>query len=191
MEQKLYNKILLNLLKGENHLRQMAKDLKLNHMTVKRALDYLVKENVLDVKEQGRNNVFSIKRTLEAKNFVLTAEIYKFNKFIKRHPELRQDVIKLGKLPERMIVIFGSYAKEAETKESDIDIYIETESNKAKQAAEKINRKFSVKIGAYDRNSILIKEIEKDHVIVKGFEKFYEQNKIFDKSEEGEKVKNS
>ena len=40
MEQKLYNyEVMLNLLKGENHLRQIAKDLKMNHMTIKRALD--------------------------------------------------------------------------------------------------------------------------------------------------------
>lgn len=181
MEQKLYNhEILLNLLKGENHLRQIAKELKMNHMTVKRALDTMVKGNVLDVKEEGKNNVFSIKKTLEAQNAALSAEIYKFSKFVKKHPELKREIIELRRLTA-MVLVFGSYAKETEAKESDIDIFIETDSAKIKGLASKLNDKFSVKTGKYDKNDLLIKEIEKNHIIVKGFEEFYEKSGFFDK----------
>ena len=180
MEQKLYNyEILLNLLKGANHLRQIAKELKTNHMTIKRALDALVNQNALDVKKQGKNNVFSIKKTLEAEKLVLMAEIYNFNKFIKKHPELRRELEELKKIKADIIVIFGSCSKGTETPKSDIDIYIETKSRNIKEEAEKINAKFSVKIGEYDKSNLLIKEIEKEHVIVKGVEKFYEENKFF------------
>ena len=74
MEQIIYNAV-LNLLKGSNHLRQIAKDIKTNHMTVKRALDILIKENVLDVRKEGKNNIYSIKKTLEAQNFVFMVQI--------------------------------------------------------------------------------------------------------------------
>ena len=178
MEQILYN-IVLNLLKSDNHLRQIAKELNSNHMTVKRALDVLVKENVLDVSVHGKNNVFSIKKTLEARNFVLMAEIYKLNLLISRHPSLKQDLLLLKKLDAGIIAVFGSYAKGIENSRSDIDVYIDTLSLKVKKQAEKINPKFSVKIGAYDKDSLLIKEIEQNHVIVKGVEKFYEKNKFF------------
>lgn len=180
MEQKLYNhEIVLNLLKGENHLRQIAKELEMNHMTIKRALDLMVKENILNVKEEGKNNVFSIKNSLEAKNAVLAAEIFKLNKFIKRHPELKREILELKKIPS-IVVIFGSYAKEAETKDSDIDIFIETTDIKIKNTASKLNEKFSVKIGIYDKNNLLIKEVEKNHIIVKGFEEFYEKSGFFE-----------
>ena len=179
MEQILYN-IILNLIKKDNHLRQIAKDLGTNHMTVKRALDTLVKENVLDVRAEGKNNVFSIKNTLEARNFVLMAEIYSFNRFIASHPELKQNLKEIKKIHRGIIVIFGSYAKGAETSKSDIDIYIDTLSSKLKKYAKDINKKFSVKIGKYDNKSLLIKEIEQSHVIVKGVEEFYEKNKFFD-----------
>jgi predicted nucleotidyltransferase len=181
MEQKLYKyEIVLNLLKRENHLRQIAKDLKMNHMTIKRALDKLTKTNVLDVKKEGRNHVYSIKKTLEAENMVLRAEMYKFDVFLGKHPELKQDLKTLKKLPANQIVIFGSYAKSTETKESDIDIFIETRKNRIKKEALKINSKFSVKTGKYIKNNLLIKEIEKYHIIVKGVEVFYEKNKFFD-----------
>ena len=179
MEQILYN-IILNLIKKDNHLRQIAKDLDVNHMTVKRALDTLVKENVLDVREEGRNNVFSVKKTLEARNFVLMSEINKLNSFIADHPELKQNLKDLNILHKGIIVIFGSYAQGTDTKESDIDIYIDTSSSKILKYAKDINKKFSVKIGNYDNESLLIKEILGNHVIVKGVEEFYEKNKFFD-----------
>ena len=181
MEQKLYSyEIVLNLLKGSNHLRQIAKDLKINHMTIKRALDALIRENVLDVEKKGKNNTYSIKKTLEAHNFTFMAEIHKFGKLIKEHPELKQDLKELRKLPANLIIIFGSYAKGIETDKSDIDVYIETTSNKIKNEAQKISKKFSIKTGEYAKDSLLIKEIEKNHIIVKGVEAFYEKNKFFD-----------
>lgn len=182
MEQKLYNEAILNLLKGDSHLRKIAKDIKTNHMTVKRALDILIKENVLDVKKEGKNSVYSIKKTLEAQNFIFMAEIYKFNNLIKKHHELKQDLKELKKLPVGVIAIFGSYAKWAETDKSDIDIYIETQSGKIKKEASKINKKFSVKTGVYAKDNLLIREIEKNHIIVKGVEIFYEKNKFFDQA---------
>lgn len=181
MEQKLYNyEIILNLLKGANHLRKIAKELKKNHMTIKRILDYLIKENVFDVRKEGKNNIYSIKKNLESQNFVFMAEIYKFNKLIKKHHEIKADLKVLKKLPADLILIFGSYAKGTEEKSSDIDIYIETKKKGVKKEAEKINSKFSIKIGQYNKENLLIKEIEKNHTIVKGIERFYEKNKFFD-----------
>ena len=181
MEQKLYNhEIALNLLKGDNHLRQIAKELGVNHMTAKRALDLMVKGNILDVKEEGRNNVFSIKNSMEAQNAVLAAEVYKFNRFIRKHAKLKREVMELRKIPA-IVAIFGSYAKGNEKEDSDIDIFIETKDAKIKNVVSKLNEKFSVKTGQYDKNNLLIKEIEKNHIIVKGFEAFYEKNGFFDK----------
>lgn len=180
MEQKIYKyEVILNLLKENSHLRQLAKDLEINHMTIKRVLDGLLKENILDVKKQGRNNIFSIKKTLEAQNAVYSAELYRFNKFINKHIQLKREIIELKKLSLKLILIFGSYAKGDESKESDIDIYVETKDEKMKKIIEKINSKFSVKIGMYNKNNLLIKEIEKNHVIIKGVEDFYEKNRVF------------
>lgn len=181
MEQRVYEyEIVLNLIRDQSHLRKIAKDLNINHMTIKRNLDNLLKENIIDVKQEGKNNVFSMKKTLEARNFIFISELYKLSKFIKNHPELKQSILELKKLHAKLILIFGSYASETETKNSDLDVYIETESNELKKNAEKINSKFSVKIGIYNKKNLLIKEIEKNHVIVKGVEEFYERNEFFD-----------
>ena len=77
-------------------------------------------------------------------------------------------------------MVFGSYAKDTANSKSDVDIYIETEDKKIKTEIESISSKVSVKIGKYDKSSLLIKEIEDNHIIIKGVEKFYENRGFFE-----------
>ena len=78
-----------------------------------------------------------------------------------------------------MIILFGSYAKGNEKSDSDIDIYLETINNKVKNKVKEINSRLSIKIGEFDLNSLLIKEIIKNHVIIRGLEEYYERNNFF------------
>ena len=172
--------IMLLLLRGEKHLRGIAVQLNQSHSTVLRRLNNLQKENALDYKREGKNKVFFIKKSLQAKNYALNAERYKLIKLLKSYPEVGiviEDIIK--KCRERLIVLFGSYAKFNAKKDSDIDVYIETKIRKVKEDVEMINSKISVKIGKFDLDSNLIKEIIKDHIILKGSEGFYEKTKFF------------
>jgi len=173
--------IILLLLKGENHLRSIAKQLNESHSTVLRKLNKLLDENILDYKTVGRNKVFSIRKNLQAKNYVFNSERYKLIKLIKQYPELGiiiEDFLK--KTNEKFIVLFGSYSKFIAKKNSDIDLYIETRNKKIKEETESIHSKIKVKIGDFDLNSSLIKEIVKNHVILRGVEDFYEKIKFFE-----------
>lgn len=172
--------VLLLLLKSERHLRGVARQLNQSHSTILRRLKRLQQENVLDFKTEGKNKVFFIKKNLQAKNHVLNAERYKLIKLLKRYPELGvivEDVLincRVG-----LIVLFGSYAKFMAKKDSDIDIYIETMNRKAKEEVEGVHSKIKVKLGKFDLESVMIKELVKDHVILKGAEEFYEKTKFF------------
>jgi predicted nucleotidyltransferase len=176
----LDSEIILLLLKGESHLRSIARELSEPHATVLRKLDMLVEKNVLDYRREGKNKVFFVKRNLQAKNYVFNAERYKLIRLIDEHPELGiiiEDILKGTE--ETLVVLFGSYAKFAAKKDSDIDIYVETRSMKTKRNIEMIHSKLKVKIGDFDLNSGLIKEIIKDHIILRGVEEFYEKIKFF------------
>ena len=108
-------------------------------------------------------------------------ERYKLIKLLKKYPELGiiiSDVLK--KTREKMIILFGSYAKFRAKKDSDIDIYVETRDKKVKKELEFINSKIRIKIGTFDTSSLLIKEIVKDHVILRGVERFYEKTKFLE-----------
>lgn len=175
------SEIILLLLRGENHLRGIAKQLNESHSTILRKLNKLVKENVLDYKIEGKNKVFFLKKNLQAKNYVLNAERYKLIKLLKTYPELNVIIDELlKKTEEKLIILFGSYAKFTAKKDSDIDIYVETRSRKVKEEIESVHSKIKVKIGDFDMNSQLIKEIIKNHIILKGVEEFYEKTRFFE-----------
>jgi predicted nucleotidyltransferase len=168
------------LLRNKTHLREIARTLNESHSTILRKINELLKENVVDYKKEGKNKVFFIKNNLKAKNYVYSAEIHKLNNLLKKHPELSiilEDIKK--NFSKGMIILFGSYAKGIPKKDSDIDIYLETNNNSLKNKMKEINSKLSIKIGKFDTKSLLIKEIIKNHIIIGGLEDFYERVEFF------------
>jgi predicted nucleotidyltransferase len=172
--------IILLLVKGERHIRDIGNALDASHSTVLRRLNVFVSENVLDCKTVGRNKVFFIKKSLEARTYVYNAERYKLNKAVKTYPALAviiEDLLR--KTDVRLIILFGSYAKFSAKEDSDIDLYVETSGKKTKEAIESVNSMVRVKTGDFNPESLLIKEIIKNHVIIRGVEEFYEKTKFF------------
>ena len=175
--------IVNELLKEENHIRNLAKILKINHMTILRKIRELFKSNIVDYKEEGRNKVYFLKNTTEAKITINTAENYKLLQTIQKYPSLRKIIKKIQEDKRiNLAVLFGSYAKGIAKKDSDIDIYIETINKNIKKDLEKIDSKLSIKIGRYDKDNPIIKEIKKNHIIIKGTERYYEINKFFEEA---------
>jgi len=173
--------ILLELIRRENHLRGIAKSLNQSHTTILRKLNFLVEENVLDYRMQGKNKIFFVKNSLQAKNYVFNAENYKMIKLIKKYPKLSVIIENILKETDKeLVILFGSYAKFSAQKDSDIDIYVETTDKKVKEDLEDIHSKIKVKIGEFDKKSMLIKEIIKNHIILKGVERFYEKIEFFE-----------
>jgi predicted nucleotidyltransferase len=173
--------IVLVLLRGENHLRGIAKQLNESHSTILRKLNKLMIENVLGYRIEGKNKVFFFKKNLQAKNYVFNAERHKLIELLKKYPELdaiMEDISKAGKEP--LIIIFGSYAKFVAKKNSDIDLFVETRNSAVKEHLESIHSRIKVKLGDFDLSSSLIKEIIKNHVILRGVEEFYEKTKFFE-----------
>ena len=168
--------ILELLLKSDNHVRGIAKKLDESHSTILRKLNNLQKENVIDSRKEGKNKIFYLKKNLISRSYILKTELHKLAKLLRKHPELSvifEEI--LQKSDEKLIILFGSYAKGSEKKDSDIDIYIETKSRNVKKVIEDIYSKINVKIGTFDTKSPLIKEIIKEHIILRGIEVFYDK----------------
>lgn len=182
MSQKDYKMgIILELLKGEKHVRALAKALKTNPTTISRKIHELLESNAVDYKPEGRNKVFFMRGTEEARSYVVMAEQYKLLQLLAKHGSLRMFFRKIQK-DERitLAMLFGSYAKGLEKSGSDIDIYVDSTDRQIKRDLQLLDSKLSVKLGKYDRQSLLIKEIVKNHVIIKGVEEFYEKSGILE-----------
>ena len=172
--------ILLLLLKKEMHGRELAKELKTSLTRVQSILNHLRNANVLDYKAEGKNHIYFIKKNLISKSYIINAENYKLAKILAKHPALEpifQDIIEKSKC--NLIILFGSYAKGVSKEASDIDIYIETTDQKTKEEIQKIYHSLSIKIGMFNPEYLLIKEIIKNHAIIKGAEEYYEKIKFF------------
>lgn len=180
-KQRDYSLEIINYLtKEKGHVRALARTLKTNPMTISRKISDLVNGNILDFKQEGKNKVFFIKKTIEARAFAISSESYKLIKLIEKHSGLRSIIEKIQKDKRiKLAVLFGSYAKSMETIDSDIDIYIETEDRNIRKELSMLNSKLSIKIGKYKKENELIREIEKNHVIIKGIEEYYEKSKTF------------
>jgi len=181
MAQKDYNlEIVRLLLKNKSHIRDIANKLNINHMMIVRKMNTLTEGNVVDFKQEGKNKVYFIKKTVEARMYVLIAEHYALIQTIKKYPGLRNIIGKIQKNKKiNLAIIFGSYAKWNAKKESDIDIFVETTSKNIKKEIGFLDSRINVKIGKYNQNNLLIKEIEKNHLILKGADIYYEKNTFF------------
>jgi len=180
MSQKDYRlSIVLALSRQESYTRALARQLNTNQTTVARKIRELMTENIVDASTVGKNKIVFLKKSLEARQMLCAAELFKLSAFVAEYPLLRSVVEQIQNESEiSMAIVFGSYAKGLAMPSSDIDVYIDTAKQKIKERIEKFDSKLSIKIGKYNRNSILVREIEKNHVIIKGVEKFYEFSKL-------------
>ena len=183
VEQNLTNEIVALLQQANLHPRGLAEKLQTNHMTVARKLRHLVDENIADYRTEGKNNVYFLKKSIEGRNAAMIAEVYKQSRIVSTYPVLRgifQEVQEMREIP--LALLYGSYAKGLPTKDSDIDIYIETLNSTLKKQLEQRHSLLSVKIGEFDPKSLLIREIIKDHVIIKGVEVYFDKTGFFEKT---------
>lgn len=173
-------RIISELIKSPAYPREMAKRLGTPHTTIIRKLKKLLDENVVDYRNVGKNKVYHLKNTIESRVNIYIAEYSALETTITSYPILRPIINKILENDEiELAILFGSYAKNICNSESDIDIYIETENRLIKKELERYNSRLSVKIGLWDENNLLIKEIIKNHIIIKGVEKYYERRGFF------------
>jgi len=180
-QKRIDYEIILKLINKDSHLRALSKELDIPITTLFRKMNPLVDANVLVAKSEGRNKVFSLRDSVEAKSMVFISEHYKFLKLIHEYPVLKlifRDVLKES--TSDVIILFGSYAKFNANEHSDIDIFILSMDKSEKKKIEMVNTKIKVNISSeLNEENLLVQEIVKDHVIIKGVEKYYEKKRIF------------
>lgn len=168
-------KIVLELIKKNNHIRGLAKALNTNQTTIARKMQELEQQNIADYIYEGKNKVYFLKNNLETKEYKKIIEHHKLLEIIKKQPRLRNIIETVQSNQEiKLAILFGSYAKNTQQESSDIDIYVETKNKQIKKQIELQDSKINVKIGDFNKKSLLTKEIIKNHIILKGVDRYYE-----------------
>ncbi|PIN78438.1 hypothetical protein COV16_05885 [Candidatus Woesearchaeota archaeon CG10_big_fil_rev_8_21_14_0_10_34_8] len=170
-------------------INEIAKQLDGTYSYINRVVLQLIKENIILKKTVGHAFLCSLNKASEkTKAFLLLAEISRKEEYFLKHKNMQllfKDFIK--ELPKTAvsIILFGSYAKETFTKESDIDILITTTIKEdiapVLRKMQKLHGKhispllFTIEEFQQRKNETVVTEIIKNHIILQGAEQFLQE----------------
>lgn len=161
----------------------IAKASGLNQKTVSNVLNRLEGEGFLKSNTVGKNKEFRLRfDDLEkARRFLLGVENARTLRFLDENPKVKEISSKTSSFFSGVVLVFGSYAKGSQKKDSDLDLFIagEYDASKLKQAARLYGIEVNVKHmsqenfrKALKENDIFIKEVVSDHIILRGTEEY-------------------
>ena len=141
------NKILGNLLRQplkSKSLHQIALDTKLTYVTVHKIIPILLKRKIIKLEKKGKANLITIDFENARLDDLSSAILQEKSKLMKKYPQIAiliKDIEEAlsGKL--YILLLFGSYAKDKEKKDSDVDlIFIVSNRTDIEDYKEKINK---------------------------------------------------
>jgi len=159
----------------------IAKKNKLNQKSVSNTLKELEDEGFLKNETEGKNKIYylNLEDNKIVEHFIAIIEHYKTIAFYKENPLIKEVIEKISFFSDGIIVIFGSYAKKLNKKDSDLDIMIVGKYKD--REIENISKMYNLEINIKDYtmnsfrkelNSHFITEIKMDHIIVNDVERF-------------------
>ncbi|MBN2013900.1 MAG: nucleotidyltransferase domain-containing protein [Candidatus Altiarchaeota archaeon] len=164
----------------DHYIREVQKLLEISPRTAQLILGDLEKKTVLESKTKGKIKTYKIKKTETAKDYLIFTEQYKKITFLKDKPMIRELLTKITPSINGIGIIFGSYAKGIEEKNSDLDIFIagdydkeETKKASSLYGIETSIKNYPKKIFQENMwNDILIKEVLDNHIVFSNTEEF-------------------
>lgn len=168
-----------------HHGSEIARKCGLNQKTVANTLNRLGEEGVLKSRTVGKNKEFSVSFDDPEKTirFLLSLENSRTLKFLEANPKVKEILSKAKPYFKGVVVVFGSYAKGIQKKDSDLDVLSVGgyDSKKVKEISDMYGVEVSVKgmdLSGFRQSlrerDIFMKEVVSDHIIVFGMEDFLE-----------------
>lgn len=160
------------------YIREVQKKLNVSPRTAQLILEDLEKKTILSSEIKGKIKEYGLnKKSKFCREYVIFVEMYKRIIFLDAHSFLREVVEKVGQGCGGIVILFGSYAKGIEKKESDIDLFIVGKCDR--EVIKKVGDLYSVQINPkvystfQKKNSdFLIKEVVENHIVLKGVEEY-------------------
>ncbi len=156
----------------------IARKKNLNQKTVANFLNKLENEAILKSRMLGKNKLYSLNFNNKeiVKHFILAVEHLRTIEFYKKNILIKEVSEKIQPYIKGIAVIFGSYAKGTQKRDSDLDLLIIGKCNEPQ--IEKVSEAYKIEINlnVYPRikKDVLIKEAIKNHIIIKNAEQFIE-----------------
>ena len=165
------------------HLRQIARETKVDVKAIQLQLRKLEKINVLSSETKGKNREYTLNLdNIITKYYLGMAEIFASIIYLKKNFLIKKLLSEIEGKIDGSIILFGSFVKGGHTKESDIDLFVISEKKPDKSLALKagdlVGRNVSIKyagalqfLSGLGSRDPLIAEVILDHIVLKRADK--------------------
>ena len=182
MLQDKYYQIMREFLKGycrEIYGSDLVKNVSLSQKNIALTLIELQKKGILNCKTSGNRKYYSINTTNPLiKDCLVLFELLRKIEFLEQNKKM-SDFSK--EVEGEIVSIFGSYAKDTQSKDSDLDVFIVGRADSSK--IRKIGKKYGYDVQVFNLSlndfkksvlskSTLVQEVLDAHVILGGADKF-------------------
>ena len=166
------------------HLREVARETKVDVKAVQLQLRKLEKINVLWSALKGRNKEYYLNLNNSiTRYYMMLAETFASINYLASNFVIKKIIGEIGDKTEGIIVLFGSFAREEATQESDVDIFVlaERKLNESgfSEVGSLIGREINVKsmnkkrfLKGLEDGDPLIREVVSSHIVLKGVDEF-------------------
>lgn len=167
------------------HVRAIARALHQNAAVTSKLINELLSEGLVKYTNSGRSKIVKFNPSSPfLSSLLMLNENYKKIEFMDENENILEFIRLSEKLESiKIMIIFGSYAKGTQTKNSDLDVMVVTDEKAAVELPSyvlpiklhKIQLKYSAFLEALFEHRALLKEIIENHIIIKGQEIFIEK----------------
>jgi len=191
MEQYNINQTTLRILglyasdyKKSSHLREIARETKVDVKAVQLQLKRLGKRNILSSIMKGRNKEYYLNLSNStSKYYMILAETFASLSYLGKNFLIKKVIDEIGNHIEGTIILFGSFAKGQTNERSDIDLFVVTQKKIDRsiftKAGNLIDRETSVKsstkrqfLKGLENGDPLVREVVSNHIVLKGIDEF-------------------
>jgi len=164
-------------------MHELSKELNIPYATFHRTIQQM--EDLIIMQQIGKSKIIklNIKNSI-IKSYLAIASEQEKQDFIKNRPLIKKIMNETKE--EEIVILFGSHAKNQETKKSDIDLFIINNKGKRSSSFSKLELLYNKEINAIymtsqefkqmlkDKEENLGKQVLKNHILLKHPEKFWE-----------------
>jgi predicted nucleotidyltransferase len=162
------------------YIREVNRLLNISPRTAQLILNSLESKGVLESIFRGKIKSYFLRKNSTSKNYLILAESYKTTLFMDKNPLVREIIEKILPLISGIGLIFGSYAKGTQNKESDLDIFVigYIENNKIREISKTYQIEINLVVYPLEKyksvinKDILVKEVLENHIAIKNIDGF-------------------
>jgi len=169
------------------YLRQIARETKVDVKAIQLQLKRLERANILSSVLKGRNKEYTVNlRNSITKYYLILAETFASVNYLTKNFLVKKIVSEIGDRLEGPTMLFGSFAKGEQTKQSDIDLFVMDDmkleslaKNIVREIGDAIGREISVKFSSkkqfmngLEEGDPLVREVVSNHIVLRGVDDF-------------------